>query len=86
MYHQLVKEASHEQYDERRVTVLKAHIIQLERQMITLAEAQSSRASSLMEVENALTAIADCARSVTFYAQNLRVLSILSILYLYFMK
>ena len=62
MYHQLVRESRHEKYDERRVIALKAQIIQLERQLMTLAEAQGTRAGTLMEVENALAGIADCAR------------------------
>ncbi|XP_060067224.1 uncharacterized protein LOC132547486 [Ylistrum balloti] len=62
LYNQLVSENSHEKFDERRITLLKSHIIQLERQVLLMSEALSSRSSALMEVENALTWLADKCR------------------------
>ena len=35
LYNQLVKDTSHEKYDERRVNMLKCQIVQLERQVGT---------------------------------------------------
>ncbi|XP_069137315.1 uncharacterized protein [Argopecten irradians] len=62
LYNQLVSENSHEKFDERRITLLKSHIIQLERQVLLMSEALSSRSGALMEVENALTWLADKCR------------------------
>ncbi|XP_041368614.1 uncharacterized protein LOC121382960 isoform X2 [Gigantopelta aegis] len=56
---QLVTESSHENFDERRVNLLKCQIIQLERQMLLLSDAIGSRTESLMEVENVLCWLAD---------------------------
>ncbi|OWF44479.1 uncharacterized protein LOC110458338 [Mizuhopecten yessoensis] len=62
LYNQLVSENSHEKFDERRITLLKSQIIQLERQVLMMSEALSSRSGALMEVENALTWLADKCR------------------------
>lgn len=62
LYNQLVSEGKHEKFDERRVTFLKAQLIQLERQLIVLNEALSSRSAVLLEVENCLAAAADTLR------------------------
>ncbi|KAK3610867.1 hypothetical protein CHS0354_000025 [Potamilus streckersoni] len=65
LYQQLVRENSHERFEERRVTLLKSQIIQLERQILLMSEALSSRSETLMEVENALISLLDKCRSVT---------------------
>lgn len=62
MYHQLVGENKHERFDERRMMALKSIIIQLERQVISLNEALGSRTATLMEIENALSHIAEHLR------------------------
>ncbi|XP_052795516.1 uncharacterized protein LOC128228315 [Mya arenaria] len=62
LYKQLVDEAPHEKFDERRVNLLKSQIIQLERQMLLLNEALSSRSEALYEVENNLQWLADTCR------------------------
>ncbi|KAH3837019.1 uncharacterized protein LOC127876875 [Dreissena polymorpha] len=62
LYKQLVQENSHERFDERRVTLLKSQIIQLERQILLLNEALSSRGQVLYEVENNLQWIANTCR------------------------
>ncbi|XP_071104262.1 uncharacterized protein [Haliotis cracherodii] len=59
----LVKQSSHESFDERRVNLLKCQLIQQERQILLLNEAVGSRAATLMEVENALSWLADSFRS-----------------------
>ncbi|KAL3866767.1 hypothetical protein ACJMK2_044043 [Sinanodonta woodiana] len=66
LYQQLVGENSHERFEERRVTLLKSQIIQLERQILLMSEALSSRSETLMEVENALISLLDKCR---FYIQ-----------------
>ncbi|XP_013381684.1 uncharacterized protein LOC106152590 isoform X2 [Lingula anatina] len=70
LYSQLVKENTHEQFDERRVNFLKSQVIQLERQMLLLSEGLSSRGSCLMDVDNALVQLADTCR--TFIAKDIR--------------
>lgn len=52
LLNQLLHESSQEKFDERRVNMLKAQVIQLERQMVLLCEAASSRADVLIEVDN----------------------------------
>lgn len=59
LYKQLIAENSHEKFDERRITVLKSQIIQLERQILLMSEAIGNRTVTLTEVENALIQIAD---------------------------
>lgn len=64
LYNQLVQENSHEKFDERRVTLLKSQIIQLERQLLLFSEALSSRCETLFEVENNLQWLADKCRAL----------------------
>ncbi|XP_071498803.1 uncharacterized protein [Diadema antillarum] len=64
MYEQLVAEGPAEQYSERRVHLLKAQVIQLERQVLMQAEGLSSRSRVLFEVENNLQSIADDLREL----------------------
>ncbi|XP_045216264.2 girdin-like [Mercenaria mercenaria] len=64
LYNQLIQENSHEKFDERRVTLLKSQIIQLERQLLLFSEALSSRSETLFEVENNLHWLADKCRSL----------------------
>ncbi|XP_078070889.1 uncharacterized protein LOC144495003 [Mustelus asterias] len=52
-YQQLLEERWNGHYDERRVTLLKAQIMQLERQVVLLTEGLSSRAAQMLEIENA---------------------------------
>ncbi|KAK2142827.1 hypothetical protein LSH36_909g00018 [Paralvinella palmiformis] len=61
-YKQLITENSHESYDERRVNFLKAQMVQLERQILLLNEALSSRSSVVLNVENSLMTIGDICR------------------------
>lgn len=63
LYNQIVQENTHERFDERRVTLLKSQVIQLERQILLMSEALSARSETLLEVENALTWLADKFRS-----------------------
>ncbi|XP_060563014.1 uncharacterized protein LOC132722523 [Ruditapes philippinarum] len=64
LYNQLVQENSHEKFDERRVTLLKSQIIQLERQLLLFSEALTSRSETLFDVENNLQWLADKCRSL----------------------
>nr|XP_022329996.1 uncharacterized protein LOC111128586 [Crassostrea virginica]XP_022329997.1 uncharacterized protein LOC111128586 [Crassostrea virginica]XP_022329998.1 uncharacterized protein LOC111128586 [Crassostrea virginica] len=59
LYKQLTSENSHEKFDERRITVLKSQVIQLERQILLMSDAIGNRTATLTEVENALIQIAD---------------------------
>ncbi|XP_067666732.1 uncharacterized protein [Haliotis asinina] len=59
----LVKQSSHEGFDERRVNLLKCQLIQQERQILLLNDAVGNRTATLMEVENALSWLADSFRS-----------------------
>jgi len=54
LYTQLVAEPSHESFDERRVSLLKSQIIQLERQNLLLTEMTNGHSDTLLEAENAL--------------------------------
>ncbi|KAL5004560.1 hypothetical protein ScPMuIL_018016 [Solemya velum] len=63
LYNQLMKENSHECFDERRVMMLKSQVIQLERQVLLLSEGLGSRTAVLTEVENALCCLADQFRA-----------------------
>ncbi|XP_028661576.1 uncharacterized protein LOC114654898 [Erpetoichthys calabaricus] len=58
-YQQLLNEGSGEKYDEKRVNLLKAQVMQLERQVILLAEGLSSQASRHLEVETLLQSFND---------------------------
>ncbi|XP_058844849.1 uncharacterized protein LOC117963072 isoform X2 [Acipenser ruthenus] len=61
-YQQLLDEGKGETFDERRVNLLKAQVMQLERQVVLLAEGLSSHASRNLEVENALETLTDRLR------------------------
>ncbi|CAG2221932.1 unnamed protein product [Mytilus edulis] len=63
LYNQLVQENSHEKFDERRIMLIKSQVIQLERQVLMMSEAISSRSETLAEVENSLTWMTDQWRS-----------------------
>ncbi|XP_058852676.1 uncharacterized protein LOC117403614 isoform X2 [Acipenser ruthenus] len=63
-YQQLLDEGKGETFDERRVNLLKAQVMQLERQVVLLAEGLSSHASRNLEVENALETLTDRLRSL----------------------
>ncbi|KAL8601219.1 hypothetical protein ACOMHN_003025 [Nucella lapillus] len=52
---EMTTEASLDNFDERRVNLLKMQIVQLQRQVLLMSEALGSRSTVLMEVENALT-------------------------------
>ncbi|OCU02286.1 hypothetical protein XELAEV_18008048mg, partial [Xenopus laevis] len=58
-HNQLLEESKNECFDERRVNFLKAQLIQLERQVMLLTEGLTSRASLLLDVDNALQPILD---------------------------
>ncbi|CAG2234348.1 unnamed protein product [Mytilus edulis] len=49
LYNQLVQENSHEKFDERRIMLIKSQVIQLERQVLMMSEAISSRSETLAE-------------------------------------
>ncbi|KAM4810104.1 uncharacterized protein WCC33_018905 [Rhinophrynus dorsalis] len=53
-YKQLIEEGKNECFDKRRVSLLKSQVMQLERQVMLLAEGLSSRASLLLELDNSL--------------------------------
>ncbi|XP_053555700.1 uncharacterized protein LOC128646917 [Bombina bombina] len=61
-YQQLIMERKNECFDERRVNFLKAQVMQLERQVILLAEGLNSRASFLLEIDNLLQPVLDKLR------------------------
>nr|XP_015220725.1 PREDICTED: uncharacterized protein LOC107079619 isoform X2 [Lepisosteus oculatus] len=63
-YQQLLEEGKEEKFEERRVNLLKAQVMQLERQVILLAEGLSSQACRGLEVENALESLTDRLRSL----------------------
>ncbi|XP_078421860.1 uncharacterized protein LOC144694936 isoform X2 [Cetorhinus maximus] len=63
-YQQLLEERWNGHYDERRVTLLKAQIMQLERQVVLLTEGLSSRAAQMLEIENALDLLNERFRSL----------------------
>jgi len=63
LYKQLLTEGKHESFDERRVLLLKSQVIQLERQINLLTGALSTRASTLVEVENSISAVVDLCKS-----------------------
>ncbi|XP_064152809.1 uncharacterized protein LOC135233320 isoform X1 [Anguilla rostrata] len=63
-YQQLLDEGKEEVFDERRVNLLKAQVMQLERQVILLSEGLSSQTSRCLEVENALEPLTERLRSL----------------------
>ncbi|XP_077203798.1 uncharacterized protein LOC143842462 [Paroedura picta] len=58
-YEQLIEEGKNECFDERRVNLLKAQILQLERQVVLITEGLSSRAALLLEFNASLEAFTD---------------------------
>ncbi|XP_060091631.1 uncharacterized protein LOC132569508 [Heteronotia binoei] len=58
-YEQLIEEGKNECFDERRVSLLKAQVLQLERQVLLLTEGLSSRAALLLEFNASLEAFTD---------------------------
>ncbi|KAM9446920.1 uncharacterized protein Hap1MRO34_023392 [Clarias gariepinus] len=65
-YRQLLEEAKEEKFDERRVNLLKAQVMQLERQVILLSEGLSSQACRSQDVEKALDPLTQRLRSLLF--------------------
>ncbi|KAG7318420.1 hypothetical protein KOW79_018175 [Hemibagrus wyckioides] len=63
-YVQLLEEAKEEKYDERRVNLLKAQVMQLERQVILLSEGLSSQVCRSQDVEKALDPLTQRLRSL----------------------
>ena len=57
MFRQLTEEEKSESYDLRRSKMLKAQVMQLERQCMLLSDALSSRASVMIETENELISV-----------------------------
>ncbi|XP_064653110.1 uncharacterized protein LOC135503462 [Lineus longissimus] len=68
LYKQLVMENDKETFHERRVMLIKSQLIQMERQVLLLTEGLGSRSTTLFEVENSLSYLADTCR--TFIAQE----------------
>ncbi|XP_067885855.1 uncharacterized protein [Heterodontus francisci] len=66
-YQQLLEERSNGHYDERRVILLKAQIMQLERQVVLLTEGLSSRAAQMLEIENAFELLNQRFRSLLMF-------------------
>ncbi|XP_072439595.1 uncharacterized protein [Chiloscyllium punctatum] len=66
-YLQLLEEKWNGHYDERRVTLLKAQVMQLERQVVLLTEALSSRAALMLEIENTLELLNKRFRSLLMF-------------------
>ncbi|XP_043565814.1 uncharacterized protein LOC122559794 isoform X4 [Chiloscyllium plagiosum] len=66
-YLQLLEEKWNGHHDERRVTLLKAHVMQLERQVVLLTEALSSRAALMLEIENTLELLNKRFRSLLMF-------------------
>jgi len=64
LYTQLTTESTRESFDERRVNLLKSHVIQLERQNSLLIETLNGHSETLLETENALAATIDYLQSV----------------------
>ncbi|MCI4392632.1 hypothetical protein PGIGA_G00147990 [Pangasianodon gigas] len=63
-YVQLLEEAKEEKFDERRVNLLKAQVMQLERQVILLSEGLSSQVCRYQDVEKALDPLTQRLRSL----------------------
>ncbi|GAA6097530.1 uncharacterized protein LOC113637559 isoform X1 [Tachysurus ichikawai] len=63
-YVQLLEEAKEEKFDERRVNLLKAQVMQLERQVILLSEGLSSQVCRSQDVEKALDPLTQRLRSL----------------------
>ncbi|KAJ8263079.1 hypothetical protein COCON_G00155360 [Conger conger] len=63
-YHQLLEEEKEEVFEKRRVNLLKAQVMQLERQVVLLSEGLSSQMSRCVEVEKALEPLTERLRSL----------------------
>ncbi|XP_053330681.1 uncharacterized protein LOC128504589 [Spea bombifrons] len=63
-HRQLIDEGKNECLDERRVTLLKSQVLQLQRQVMLLTEGLSSRASLMLELDNSLQPVLDKLRSL----------------------
>ncbi|XP_073200677.1 uncharacterized protein [Lepidochelys kempii] len=63
-YAQLIEERKSECFDERRVRLLKAQVMQLERQVVLLTEGLSSPAVLMLELKNSLESLSDKLRSL----------------------
>ncbi|XP_067320632.1 uncharacterized protein [Anolis sagrei] len=58
-YEKLIEEGKSECFDERRINLLKAQVLQLERQLVLLTEGLSSRAALMLELNTSLEALGD---------------------------
>ncbi|XP_062984683.1 uncharacterized protein LOC134400294 [Elgaria multicarinata webbii] len=58
-YEQLIDEGKNECFDERRVSLLKAQVLQLERQVVLLTEGLSSRAALMLDLNTSLETLTD---------------------------
>ncbi|XP_053149817.1 uncharacterized protein LOC128344194 isoform X2 [Hemicordylus capensis] len=58
-YGHLLEEGKNECFDERRVNLLKAQVLQLERQVVLLTEGLSSQAALMLELNTSLEALID---------------------------
>ncbi|KAK6306283.1 hypothetical protein J4Q44_G00232080 [Coregonus suidteri] len=63
-YRQLLTEGPEEEYGERRVNLLKAQLMQLERQVVLLSEGLSSQVCRCLDVEKALDPLTHTLRSL----------------------
>ncbi|XP_034630165.1 uncharacterized protein LOC117879235 isoform X2 [Trachemys scripta elegans] len=63
-YEQLIEEGKSECFDERRVSLLKAQVMQLERQVVLLTEGLSSQAVLMLELKNSLESLTEKLRSL----------------------
>ncbi|XP_071755908.1 uncharacterized protein LOC139912103 [Centroberyx gerrardi] len=63
-YRQLVNEGPEEKYEERRLNLLKAQLMQLERQVVLLSEGLSSHVCRCLDVEKALNSLTHTLRSL----------------------
>ncbi|XP_067057661.1 uncharacterized protein [Acropora muricata] len=64
LYKQLIEETSAEKFDERRVTLLKSQVIQLERQILLQSSALQARRDVFLEVENKLLNLKEALRGL----------------------
>ncbi|XP_019618924.1 PREDICTED: uncharacterized protein LOC109465875 [Branchiostoma belcheri] len=62
LYDQLVQEGGAEHWEERRVHMLKSHVIQLERQIVQLTGAVSSHKDAMVEADSALDTVVTALR------------------------
>ncbi|XP_031824004.1 uncharacterized protein LOC100925754 isoform X4 [Sarcophilus harrisii] len=62
-YDWLIEEGKSECFDERRINLLKAQVMQLQRQVVLLTEGLSSRAALLLELNEALNPLSQKLRS-----------------------